>query len=908
MYRVTFEQFDEDGSGKIDVGELQRALRGCGIECTADEVITMMSSVDESGDLEIDFDEFLQLIYNFRAEQEYASTSEESSDDEGRGDQDVTSGSAAGGGNSGFTSSQYAYGGTDNLIAYPPPDRSSLSFIGGKSSRRQSLSLGGDVSGVHSSENDPTAIHNRRIAAVTHCPEHNLRAFVHKIRTIREEIIKELSSMTSDSDDDRRISHTILRRLVSIKAPYVPSGSFMHAVRTAKEQQISSMLSASHRKSLVSTSESGGNSYSPPVAAPLPTPTQLIAFIDELLDAANERMISLVNMTFAYNSDDLYDGGNADDELLTKQQHELLKLVEAAAAVSGSGAKAAKKLSVAAPAEEDDSTDDDDSASPKNGTKDPASTENANTKVDAIANNTLENDTSPTPKKKADFHKAATEVVKKSSTDIKKRKKINAALDDLSSFTFALERTAEQCIGSDAFRAAAKKFPYFMFPIGSVCSVIDNLEKVHDAYDKALQGKEFLVKPRCKDGAKCKLLGILEHQLALSHPCYSETIPCPHRHRPLHMTCYHHDEDENPSAQATLLEMQKQLHILDLSGLEMGDTGAKCLSYVLNRDYALRGKSEHRIRHLKVCGNQISPEGAASLFENCGHLLTLDISNNGLGYKGSMLGGSAVGPSLQKLLTSETLVSLNLARNRLSDRDARYVTEALKDNTVLTTLDLQKNELGTLFGADLAAALQENRELKNLSVGWNRLESIGTVSLLNELVTMATIEYLDLSWTGVSDDGAQLLADMVAGSQLLRHLGLAHNNISGNGITLLKGSDSQKTLSKAIQGSRSLTHVDLSFNNLGTKATRDFLRDLCENLVLEAVDIRCVKASDDIAEDVKNYVKVRAGPGSLRPVVVQFGSSVTGMAGPTNPIKAEKMGVEKKPVPSQQQSVVAKRR
>ena len=1018
MYRVTFEQFDEDGSGKIDVGELQRALRGCGIECSGEEVIAMMSTVDTSGDLEIDFDEFLQLIYTFRTEQEYASTSD-SSDDDGGGDADphaaayaygarrprrainsagaskgrgVGGGAGAGGGIGfafvgdeaalyGLTAVESALfgsgrgggrsrmnnGSSGSPSRRPSVGRShSISLMGGGAGDDDDEDADDEAGGGGSGGGGLANLSRLRVAAVTQCPEHSLRGLVSAVRQVREGLVLDISAMAGDgAEEERRIVVSVLQRLAHAKCPFVPSGSFIGAARARREQQFaallgsSTMTTASATAAAAAPARGGGPSTpssaaakKPPAAAaadgtsisatsaatnnnppqvPAPTLTQIISFIDEVLDAANERMLSLVNYTLAYNSDDLYmngggGGGLYNDEQSDKQQRELLELVEAAAAVvSGSGARAAKRLSStsaspmrAPPTAAELSS----SASSLSGEGTPKkarkggkaaiaknnTTASRRVSTSAIAGSStaggkLQTETPsfsakkgvggrPTPR--SGQHAAAA-----TSRGDRQSEKVSAALDDLSNFSFEVARGDDQQVGSDAFRAAAKKFPYFMFPIGSVCAVIDALEKVHDTYEKALEGREFLVRPRCKDGARCRLLGVLQHQLALSHPCYSDVIPCPHRHRPMHMACYHHDEDENPSAQATLLELQRQLGVLDLSGLEMGDTGAKCLAHVLSRDLALRGREKHRIKHLKLSGNQISPEGAAALFEHCSHLLSLDMSNNGLGYKGNVLTGSAVGPALQRLLAAPdaALLSLNLSRNRLSDRDAKYLTEALKDNTTLTDLDVQKNEFGALFGAHMASALQENRELKCLSVGWNRLEGSGTATLLAEVCKSSTIEFLDLSWTGVSNEGAALLADFVAGSQLLRHLALAHNSITGEGLTTAKGPESQKTLAKAIQTSKTLTYLDVSFNSLGTKAARDFLRDLQENLVLEHLDVRCVKAADDVAsEAVRNYVRVRAAPPSLKPVTVLFGSSVTGAAnGPTNPIRAETMGGDPKP-------------
>merc|ERR1711988_715202 len=60
--REAFELFDTDGSGSIDAKELKVAMRALGFEPKKDEIHKMIADVDDSGDGEIDFDEFLKMM------------------------------------------------------------------------------------------------------------------------------------------------------------------------------------------------------------------------------------------------------------------------------------------------------------------------------------------------------------------------------------------------------------------------------------------------------------------------------------------------------------------------------------------------------------------------------------------------------------------------------------------------------------------------------------------------------------------------------------------------------------------------------------------------------------------------------------------------------------------------------
>lgn len=402
--------------------------------------------------------------------------------------------------------------------------------------------------------------------------------------------------------------------------------------------------------------------------------------------------------------------------------------------------------------------------------------------------------------------------------------------------------------GSAAFRQRVKDFPYFMFPIDSVCSRLDALDELWEEYEKALRGKEFLLIPKCIDGRLCRLQDVPEHRLAFTHPCFSEEVPCPHRHRRLHMKCYSHVEDDNPDYEVKLKALQRRMGVVELTGMELGDAGAQCLAFVLHQDKHRDVKPLYQELHMSA--NHISPDGGVPLLEACQHLVHLDLSGNALGYKTvALIQGSAIGPALQTLLTkAEHLVSLNLSRNRLSDRDGRYIAEGLKTNTALKHLDLRKNDLGAKFGDDMASAISENRDLRELLLGWNRLESAGSAALLLEMKTSSTLELVDLSWTGISDEGAKAVAEMIAGSVALRVLSVAHNNIGPEGAS---------SISNALKANKTLQSLDLGFNPIGTKAASELVKELKDNITLETIDLRCVKAGDEVAEEIKRLLKTR---------------------------------------------------
>ena len=57
-----FNSLDDDGSGEIDIQELENPLISLGIAETRDDVIKIIESVTEEGEREINFTDFLSII------------------------------------------------------------------------------------------------------------------------------------------------------------------------------------------------------------------------------------------------------------------------------------------------------------------------------------------------------------------------------------------------------------------------------------------------------------------------------------------------------------------------------------------------------------------------------------------------------------------------------------------------------------------------------------------------------------------------------------------------------------------------------------------------------------------------------------------------------------------------------
>jgi hypothetical protein len=60
--RSIFNEFDADGSGAIDAGELRAAVGRYGVEISTAEAVAMLAEADDDGDGEVGFDEFQNIL------------------------------------------------------------------------------------------------------------------------------------------------------------------------------------------------------------------------------------------------------------------------------------------------------------------------------------------------------------------------------------------------------------------------------------------------------------------------------------------------------------------------------------------------------------------------------------------------------------------------------------------------------------------------------------------------------------------------------------------------------------------------------------------------------------------------------------------------------------------------------
>ena len=161
------------------------------------------------------------------------------------------------------------------------------------------------------------------------------------------------------------------------------------------------------------------------------------------------------------------------------------------------------------------------------------------------------------------------------------------------------------------------------------------------------------------------------------------------------------------------------------------------------------------------------------------------------------------------LANNKTLISLDLAHNRIGDEGA----QALASNTTLTSLNLSCNEISS----EGVQAFARNTTLISLNLCNNQIKARGTQAFANN----TTLISLDLSGNQINAKGAQTLAS----NTTLTSLDLSKNGIGAKGARVLANNTT-------------LTSLSLTYNYIGKRGLHAFQQALKWNKRLLTLNLK----------------------------------------------------------------------
>ncbi|RLN95147.1 hypothetical protein BBJ28_00022421 [Nothophytophthora sp. Chile5] len=191
------------------------------------------------------------------------------------------------------------------------------------------------------------------------------------------------------------------------------------------------------------------------------------------------------------------------------------------------------------------------------------------------------------------------------------------------------------------------------------------------------------------------------------------------------------------------------------------------------------------------------------------------------------LGGFSLGDACTRLLGDvlthggARLRTLDLGFNRLSDKGATQLAQALESNASLDSLYLSGNEIGPAGAKALAQALTKNTHLRSLHLSGNNIGEDGARHLAEGVAGNSALRALYLGTNGIGAVGMQSLASALTQNCALEELTLGQNKVGSAGVRHLAAAFAT--------GKVSLTTLELGKNGVDQDGAIALARALCSS-------------------------------------------------------------------------------
>jgi NLR family CARD domain-containing protein 3 len=193
------------------------------------------------------------------------------------------------------------------------------------------------------------------------------------------------------------------------------------------------------------------------------------------------------------------------------------------------------------------------------------------------------------------------------------------------------------------------------------------------------------------------------------------------------------------------------------------------------------------------------------------------------------IGDDEVEQISQELAWAQTVVTqIELWSNRIGDRGATALANAIVPIKSLTRLALWSNSIGDAGVAALAQSVLQNDTLTDLSLGDNKFGLVGLTALAQALKLNKGLGELWLDQNSIDNDGAVILAEILQCNTVLKILGLSENKIRDAGAT---------ALAEALKINATLAKLFLDKNDIADEGATSILEALTVNTTLMTLEL-----------------------------------------------------------------------
>jgi Ran GTPase-activating protein (RanGAP) involved in mRNA processing and transport len=306
-------------------------------------------------------------------------------------------------------------------------------------------------------------------------------------------------------------------------------------------------------------------------------------------------------------------------------------------------------------------------------------------------------------------------------------------------------------------------------------------------------------------------LWFFDDEARLSNPNQSQRPNTFIRNGETSLSLYNGDIDVHQAKQiANELALNTSLKFLDLRYNMIGDEGTVALAGALTRNTSLHT--------LRLCRNEIGLVGiealAGSLMRTS--LKELSLIGNKVGDRGAVVLANA-------LATNQSLTMLDLGATDIGDVGIAALAQSLVQNDSLRRLSVGTNQFGILGWMAFVNGLKANRGLTELRVHADCIDDQGTEALINALKDNSTLAKLDLGSNLIGVRGLAALAEALTTNTTLIELNLASCYFGDDGVAALAG---------GLAGNMKMKKLFLHFNFIGDDGARSIANALKTNTTL----------------------------------------------------------------------------
>jgi Ca2+-binding EF-hand superfamily protein len=254
--------------------------------------------------------------------------------------------------------------------------------------------------------------------------------------------------------------------------------------------------------------------------------------------------------------------------------------------------------------------------------------------------------------------------------------------------------------------------------------------------------------------------------------------------------------------------VRHDIAVMDLHCTGMGNT--YCTVFAESYKYT------RCIRTLNVADNSLQPKGIVvvldAMLSGRSQVADFNISRNTLTTHADRESSCLVQTKLAMLVLSSTsLIILNLEHCKISDAICVALCHALQKNRSLKKLNLCYNQIGQISTGPqaLKELLAETPNIQNFGIAWNKLSGDGATMVAQGLSDNSSIDTFDMSWNsfgsrqpiGFSEAAIWIAQALKSKLSKLTHLDISHCKL---------GYDDCKIIAEGIRNNHSLLgiHVD----------------------------------------------------------------------------------------------------